>query len=198
MSTVLPNLADTTQRPFSLTRTNQLPSVLETAFGSLGWSGVVSGGEVIDNGGVSVKVGAGEFLSLGASHTETTDTTYNGLPADGTSYLWVRVAVTRATQTNPGDPDTYDLEIDDNTTGSPPAADAGWFARAIVVTSGGDILSITHLNSTPPGLALPAGTTRIRLPQSYIIPPDTQSIVYGSFVNEGTLITLGDRYLLDF
>lgn len=193
-----PRLADTTRRRFSLTRTNQFPTVLEAGFAAMGWSGAISGLEVVDNGGVSVLIGAGSLISNGVPHEEASSTTYNGLPSDGTSYLWLRAERTAATQTDPSASDTYDLDVDDNTTGSPPAADAGWFAHYLIVTAGGDITSMTRLNSIPPEVTLQPGVTRLRPYQTATIPPDTQHIVYGSFVNEGTLYVLGDRYLLDF
>jgi hypothetical protein len=184
---------------YSLARSRQLRAQLNALAEVAGWNGVVSGLDVYDNGGVSVLIGAGTLISQGVEHTEDEATVYNGLPSDGTSTLFLRVD--RTANPNPLDQttlDTYDLAVDDNTTGALPAADVGWFAVAQVVTASGDIVSITPVNSTPAPLALPAGTTRIRPAQSFIIPPDTQHIVYGSFINEGTLITMGDRYRLDF
>lgn len=186
-----------TSKRWSLARDNQLRTVLESLADAAGWNGVVSGMEVVDNGGVSVSIGAGSLLSNGVLHTEATATVYNGLPSDGTSYVFLRAARTAASQNTPSALDTYDLAVDDNLTGALPAEDAGWFPRAVVVTSGGDILSITHLNSTPPGRELPLGTTRVLPSQSFVIPPDTQRVIYGDFQIDGDLQLDGDLYLLE-
>lgn len=179
---------------YSRARSNELRDQLDALADALGWNGVVSGLEVVDNGGVSVSIAAGSLLSNGVLHEETTATTYNGLPSDGTSTLFLRAA--RTANPDPLDQttlDTYDLETDDNTTGLLPAEDVGWFPRAVVVTSGGDILSITHLNATPPGVGLlPAVPNVIRPHQTAIVPEDTQVVIYEELSVEGTLIIAGD------
>ncbi len=184
---------------YSRARSNQFRDQLNSLADALGWNGVVSGLEVIDNGGVSVLIGVGFLLSNGVLLEVETAEVYNGLPSDGTSYLFLRAE--RTANPDPLDQealDTYALAIDDNLTGLLPAEDVGWFPRAIVVTSGGDITSITHLNASPPGTVLPPGTTRIYPSQSFVIPPDTQRVIYGDVQWDGDLQLDGDLYLLEF
>ena len=187
-----------TNRPFSLPRDTQFRTYLELLANEAGWTGVISGGGLIDNGGVSIKIAAGVYASKGVVKDQTTETTYNGLPSDGTSQVWLRVVRTAATQTDPSLSDTFAIEAEDTTTGSPPAADAGWFSLGYAVTVGGDITSLTYQPDWVQVHASPALTpSHIQSHRSFWIPAGAQAVVYGDFRVDGDLQIDGDIYLLE-
>lgn len=184
---------------YSLARSNQLRTLLESFGNEVGVSGVISGGGLEDNGGVSVSIPAGWWASKGIPLETTSATIFNGLPSAGESVVWGRVVRTAASpQTNMSALDTYALSVDDTTTGSPPAADVGWFRIGRVTTVAGDITSIAFEPDIVEGaLGLPAGPTTIHSHQTMFIPAAFQYLHYCELWVNGDLRVDGDLYLLE-
>lgn len=182
-----------TNKPWSLTRDTQFRTLLELLGNEGNLTGVLAGGGLVDNGGVSVVLLPGVYASKGVVLETTVNTTFNGLGSDATSGVWVRVVRTAATQTNPSLSDTFAIEVDDTTTGLPPAADAGWMLIGPVTTAAGDITALEYTPDVVAASAAFLGTQNIvRAHQSRIVPAGHQCVIYEEFANEGEFINAGD------
>jgi hypothetical protein len=195
----LPRIATSTGTKFSLARDTQLRTYLESLGNEANLTGVLSGGGLIDNGGVSVIVPAGVYASKGVVKETTADTTYNGLGATAVSYLFGRVVRTAASpQSDMTALDTYALSIDSNTTGALPAADVGWFRLGVVETSGGDIIRLEFKpDFVPVAGGPPLFPTEIAHHRTYTVWGGSQAVVYGSLLIQGTLQVFGNLRVLE-
>jgi hypothetical protein len=183
---------------FSIERDAQLRTLLESLFNEAGGSGVISGGGLADNGGVSVLIEPGWYASKGVPLELTAAQTYNGLPSDGESVLWGKVTRTAANPSTRTDLDTYALSVDDTTTGSPPAENAGWFRIGRATTVGGDITALAFEADVVEGaMGLPVTPNVIHSHQAMFIPAGFQHLHYGDLRVDGDLRIDGDLYLLE-
>lgn len=198
MSTgTLPRDGAASGKLYSRARSNQMRTELEDTWTNYNWNGVVSGGEITDNGGVSILVGAGTYVSEGVSHVEASTTTYNSLPSSGTSTVWGRVNRTAASQDNKDDEDTYDLGISHTTDDSSPGV--GYFRLGYVVTASGDILSINNGGSGKRPLHLDPcfdGSTSVASGQAGSVPSGKTYVKYGTFTVTGTVGIFGRLVIL--
>lgn len=184
--------------PYSRTRSDQFRSLLESWGNEAGGSGVIFGGGIADNGGVSIKLLAGWFASKWVPYELTTDQTYNGLPSDGVSALFARIERTAANPLSMTALDTYALLVDDNLTGALPAADLGWFRLGEVETVAGDITRIVFdPDVVPIGGGPPVMPTTIHAHRTQTVYAGYQSVVYGSLLIKGTLQVFGNLRVLE-
>jgi hypothetical protein len=127
---------NTLQYLISTARTNQALDQLESFLLAALGSGVVSGGLVTTNGGLSIKVASGTvFAAQGVTLTLGADAVYNGCADNTVNTLWGRILRTAADPTHPADLDTYVLSLTSNTTDVTPGAD--YFRLAKITTLGG-------------------------------------------------------------
>lgn len=143
---------------YSLDRDNQLRAVLGSGFEGLLGSGILAGGRLADNGGLSVKLPSGTVLMQGGVvYTLTSDAVYNGCSNGATNTVWVKIARTQGSQAARANLDTWALAFDKTTDGSVPDA-TGWINLGGPVTSGGAITSIND----PPGSSYVAVSAPLR------------------------------------
>lgn len=179
---------------YSLERDNEFHEQLEDYFNALFGYGVVAGGTVEDNGGISVLVPEGFQLAYGGLlFVLDDDQVYNGLANNALNTLWGRAKKTQASQSDQTELSTYVLELTSNTSDAEPAVAAGtahWSRLAKVLTASGDIVTMMQ---GPPGKnlrltdPLRAGRNTIGAGEVSIVEANESLLVAGPLTVSGVL-----------
>jgi hypothetical protein len=184
-----------TQVPWAKARDDQRGFQIEDALAAALGYGVVSGGEIQDEGGLAVSLAAGTVLLYGyVRHEVAEDVPYNDAANGATNTIWGRIVRTTPVQNEASRTvaSTWDVELAHTTDDSEPAEDGGmpWIRLAFVTTAGADIVG---RHQGPPGKnvrlldPIRAGRTTIAADEVSIVEANESLLVPGPLTINGVL-----------
>lgn len=194
----LPRQGASVNQRYSLVRSNDMAAVIGGGMEVLFGQGVVSGCNLFDNTGLSMKIPSGaRFWLAGAAMSLSADQVFNGCADNATNTVWATIARTPASQSLPNASDTWALSVTSNTTDTAP--DAWHFRLAKVTTKSGKITAIQNSLAgkfVPVADLLRDGATLIPAGEGAYVPVNRSRVLAGSLVVNGCVAVDGRLRLL--